>query len=233
MRFLLSPQRLLRAAGFELECLRGPAYRGSPYRRAVRLTAAKGEQRWLVHVGDTRLLNRIFAVQSKIPEAARIERLLELSAAKSAAMIELIPGTVLWELEHDRPSLASVRCDLDEFVANLRSVQLVHGDIRPWNVLVEQQSGRLRFIDWGFSFFFEDRVPARAISHFKARGNGELPIDAIDRTDAERTLAVLLDPGRAEALWRHTRSAFTWRPARWPAEHGVELRAGAHVLAPR
>jgi Ser/Thr protein kinase RdoA (MazF antagonist) len=42
---------------------------------------------------------------------------------------------------------------LAQFLISLGRVGLVHGDIRPWNILCDLNNKEFRIIDWGFSFF--------------------------------------------------------------------------------
>jgi tRNA A-37 threonylcarbamoyl transferase component Bud32 len=123
-------------------------------------------------------------------------------------------GTLLWELEQGRPDLASIRTSIGEFVRALSGVRLVHGDLRPWNIFYEPETGKYSVIDWGFSCFMGEPKSIGATAHITERNPG-ISDEDLDALDLQKTIQALERPDKTEALWNHPPNMFRWRPTPW------------------
>lgn len=160
-------------------------------------------------------LSDIRQVQNQIPEAAQILEILQGQGDQDVALIEKLDGTLLWELETNRPQLGMVTEALDTLVLNLQHAHLVHADIRPWNIIYQDRDSSFRCIDWGFAFFLGDTKYGKTGAHLSARGHQKTVEKEIDRIDADRTITVLKCPHCLESLWNHAPDQFKWRPKPW------------------
>ncbi len=194
-----------------------PSYRGSTMPLKERIIV-KDNDIHMIAISDYReRLQGIRRVQSQIPEAAQIFKIIPGSGEFDIALIEYIDDSLLWELEEgSRPPLDIVVDSLDKLVTNLASADLVHADIRPWNLFYESKTSSLRCIDWGFSFFVGGRKYDNTEEHLRQRGHLNRDEREIDREDADRTIRVLRSPDSLEREWVHgSGKQVTWRPSPW------------------
>jgi hypothetical protein len=98
---------------------------------------------------------RIRSIQDSIPRMARM-----IGPFEDIVLLERCHphARKLWEMD-DAPDYAGVvECQLIEFALGTRSNQLVHGDLRPWNVFFDINHG-VQVIDWWcLSSFVDDLV---------------------------------------------------------------------------
>jgi hypothetical protein len=170
---------------------------------------------------ESKQLLRIKQIQERIPMAAKIVEVIE----DRIFVIEKARGVLLWEIEDATrlPEFLEIQNALDSFVASLKSVGLVHGDIRPWNIFYDSGIRTFKIIDWGFSFFSNDGVPGRTRNHLRLRGHDSLPPETVDAADAWKTISVLKGEETFEAAWGHDSSEMLWRPS-WAKRHVPGLR---------
>jgi hypothetical protein len=96
---------------------------------------------------------RIRTIQDSIPRMARMVGPLE-----DVVLLEAAQGDLLWDLDK-APDPAVVEAQLIEFALATRKLQLIHGDLRPWNVFFDNERG-VQVIDWWcLSAFVDDLLP--------------------------------------------------------------------------
>ena len=126
--------------------------------------------------------------------------------------MEAAPGQLLWEMDRP-PDVSSIERSLYEFSAATHANGLIHGDVRPWNVVVDDQN-QIRVIDWNLSCFLDDlRLGDRLLRGHFAKFHRSLKINEIlriDRIDAERIVALLRGQIRFPQAWAQNPS---WYPA--------------------
>ena len=125
----------------------------------------------------------------------------------------------MWEIEDkdDLPSVKSLDDALQGIVRELRNSNLVHSDIRPWN-LFYSETKEFKLIDWGFSFFIGNQPFGNTTNHLRDRGHSERPHKDIDSVDAQRTLQVFKSEISPEDAWNHKYPSWSWRP-NWSLPH--------------
>jgi hypothetical protein len=148
------------------------------------------------------------AVQDQLPMAAKILEIVE----NRVAIVERVGGTLLWELEDNLPPVSEINHALGLFVSCLMRVNLIHADIRPWNVFYDSTRKEFRVIDWGFSFFNGDQVDPKTRGHLQGRGYRDTPHQAVDGMDATKTVQVLRGEVSYESAWHHGPNEMEWRP---------------------
>jgi aminoglycoside phosphotransferase (APT) family kinase protein len=100
-------------------------------------------------------------------------------------------GTRLWEFAPDEkvvPGESGISMQLREFAEATTRLGLIHGDLRPWNVIVGATL-EIKVIDWGLSCFV-DELPKRVDltrqpGHYWCFSGGR-PVEQLDLTDADR-----------------------------------------------
>jgi hypothetical protein len=96
---------------------------------------------------------RIERIQESIPHMARM-----VGPIGDIVLLEEAHGHLLWDLDK-APEPAVVEAQLMEFARGTARNQLIHGDLRPWNVFFDSERG-VQVIDWWFlSSFIDDLLP--------------------------------------------------------------------------
>ena len=96
---------------------------------------------------------RIRTIQDSIPRMARM-----VGPFEDVVLLEAAQGDLLWNLDK-APDPAVVEAQLIEFALTTRKLQLIHGDLRPWNVFFDNERG-VQVIDWWcLSAFVDDLLP--------------------------------------------------------------------------
>jgi hypothetical protein len=96
---------------------------------------------------------RIRTIQDSIPRMARM-----VGPFEDVVLLEAAQGDLLWDLDK-APDPAVVEAQLIEFALATRKLQLIHGDLRPWNVFFDNERG-VQVIDWWcLSAFVDDLLP--------------------------------------------------------------------------
>ncbi len=196
--------------GYDVTYQKRLKYRGSG--EAEVCIATKDGRNHFAIVADERLFApghfaRLKAVQDSIPHMARVAEL-----ARDVVVFEEATGSLLWEMESKIP-IDDVERQLLEFANATGANGLINGDLRPWNVFIDDADA-LKVIDWGLSAFAVDLTP----DHHLVKGHyskmhptlGSSERARIDLVDAQRIIRMLKgDIGYVEA-WGH--GPPSWRP---------------------
>jgi hypothetical protein len=159
---------------------------------------------------------RIQSIQVSIPRMARMEGPIE-----NVVLLEEARGSLLWEME-PAPDATVVESQLIEFALGTKQNQLIHGDLRPWNVFFDNDCG-VQVIDWWcLSSFVDDLVGDRprrqdliqegkhyAMFHRELVAVGDFT--DIDLTDAQRIGKLLRGEIRFSQAWPAS-SPWPWYP---------------------
>lgn len=191
------------------------SYKGIKKEERRRILGVLNEIKVTTRLDFTERLQSIMQVQSAIPFAAQILEVVPVNDHMAVALIEHIDGTLLWELESNRPSLLTVQQHLQDFVAELNQVNLVHADIRPWNIFYQATTGSFRSIDWGYAFFIGGSKYSGTPEHLATRGHADSNEAEIDSKDVERTIHVLGNPSQVDAVWHNPPGSHVWHPVPW------------------
>jgi hypothetical protein len=99
---------------------------------------------------------RIRTLQDSIPRMARM-----VGPFEDVVLLEAAHGQLLWDLDK-APDPAIVEAQLIEFALGTARNQLIHGDLRPWNVFFDSEHG-VQVIDWWCLSSFVDDLLARGV----------------------------------------------------------------------
>ncbi len=89
---------------------------------------------------------------------ASISRMARMVVVEDVVLLEKAPGQKLWEMDTAPNYAEMVECQLIEFARSTQANQLIHGDLRPWNVFFDADHG-VQVIDWlCLSSFVDDLV---------------------------------------------------------------------------
>ena len=150
---------------------------------------------------------RIRSIQDSIPHMAKM-----VGPIGDIVLLEEAHGHSLWDLDK-APDPGVVEAQLIEFALGTEKNQLIHGDLRPWNVFFDSERG-VQVIDWWFlSSFIDDLLPRGPLPPRRADllGEGHYvkfhpdlvikgKLTGIDREDARRIGKLLRgDIGLSEA----------------------------------
>ena len=95
---------------------------------------------------------RIVNIQNSIPRMARL-----VGPFDDVILAEEATGTSLWDLD-SVPDCGRVERELVEFAHATQEHNLIHGDLRPWNVYYDDRYG-VQVIDWvSLSSFVDDLI---------------------------------------------------------------------------
>ncbi len=110
---------------------------------------------------------RIQAIQDSIPRMARM-----VGPFEDVVLLEAAHGDLIFNLDKV-PDPARVEAQLIEFALGTRMNQLIHGDLRPWNVFFDSEHG-VQVIDWWcLSSFVDDLLPSGVLPPRRADLLGE------------------------------------------------------------
>jgi serine/threonine protein kinase len=160
------------------------------------------------------VIKKLIFMQDEIPHMARINELVN-----DYLVTEYIDGVTLWDIEKSlRPSLSQVKMMLSEITQSLAKASIIHGDLRPWNILYCVKKRKFYVIDWGFSCFIPNligfpRVPTRVKRHFWDCGHKK-PFKFIDIDDSLRFIELLKQPRKLSELWPVSKGS-NWYPDPW------------------
>lgn len=199
-----------------------PPWRGYPKsRKHTPVLATKEAQTFYVTFAKHLQIHQaVLDRQDRLAHTATIEAIVPLhgteapSTPGSAGLVltEYVDGRLLWELSgQQRPSLTSVEKRLREFAIAAEAAGLVHGDLRPWNVMLRYE-GSVAVLDWGFGFL-RDSGPSKDTARHLRAGGHKAPFTQVDHIDAERTVMALRKPERVAELWNAEQP--TWYPEPW------------------
>jgi len=151
--------------GFKVEYVRRQKYKGTPEMREM-CQASKGGEEFYV-LADPGWYSKIMAVQDSIPHIAKFSMPLNGHILLSAA-----PGTLMSNLDEIQ-GIDSIEKQLLEFADAAKKHRLVHGDIRQWNILLDEL-GSIKVIDWNMSRFGDSDVDLQDISKLIRLLKGEI-----------------------------------------------------------
>lgn len=110
---------------------------------------------------------RIRTIQDSIPRMARM-----VGPFEDVVLLEAAHGHLLWDLDK-APDPVTVEAQLIEFALGTGKNQLIHGDLRPWNVFFDDEHG-VQVIDWWcLSSFVDDLLPRGVLPPRRADLLGE------------------------------------------------------------
>jgi len=155
---------------------------------------------------------RIKQVQDQLLYAPKIVEIID-----RVVIVEWVAGTLVWDMA-SRPDADQICGSLQCFADSLAKVELTHADIRPWNIILEETTGEIRVIDWGFSVFWNDTKHGQ--QHREDRGHRGRRIAEVDMEDVRRTIKVIRGELSPEEAWKHESSSWNWRPAWIRSQHG-------------
>jgi hypothetical protein len=96
---------------------------------------------------------RIESLQGSIPRMARM-----VGPIEDVVLLEKAHGIKLWEMDTAPDYASAVEGQLIEFALGTQKNELIHGDLRPWNVFFHKDRG-VQVIDWWkLSSFVDDLV---------------------------------------------------------------------------
>jgi Phosphotransferase enzyme family len=167
---------------------------------------------------------RIASIQESIPHMARI-----VGPFDDVVLLEKAPGQKLWEMDNAPDYAVTVEHQLIQFALATKKNNLIHGDLRPWNLFFDPDRG-VQVIDWLYlSSFVNDLIgdpPRRADligegkHYFKFHRDlvVERRFTDIDLEDA-RIIGKLVrgEIGRLSDAWPQA-DRRTWYP-QWCKEH--------------
>jgi hypothetical protein len=192
---------VLRAHGFDAQYLQRLKYRGSGL-ITLCIAEKQGKEFYAfrpepAHFAEGHF-RRLMDVQEAIPHMVRISEIIA-----DVVLFEKAPGKLLWETESLPEDVTSIISQLEEFADATKAHGLINGDLRPWNVFLDEHM-RVHVIDWDLSSFVDDLHPDQHLvkGHYR-RFHGDVSLPAlaeIDPRDAERTGQLLTGKiGYAEA----------------------------------
>lgn len=138
-------ESILTPHGYRVTYVRRPGYRGSDP-KDICIAEINGVTYYPFK--DPGHYGRIRAIQDRIPHMARFTDTID-----DVILMEAAPGTLLWEIDSP-PDPSIIATQLTEFADATRDQKLIHGDVRPWNVVVNGDV--VRIIDWNLSRFVDD-----------------------------------------------------------------------------
>jgi Phosphotransferase enzyme family len=146
---------ILSPHGYRVHYVTREKYRGSE--RTTLCIAEKGGARHyafkICAPDDPDHHRRIQSIEDLSPRVARFYVTVEGIVLSVEA-----PGHNLWEIE-PAPDPHTVEAQLIEFALWTQRHQLIHGDLRPWNVFFDNDHG-VQVIDWlNLSAFVDDLLP--------------------------------------------------------------------------
>jgi hypothetical protein len=147
---------ILSAAGYEVRCETIAKERGSEGTQHF-IAMKNGVEHFAFQLcspdDDPGHYRRIQSVQSTIPHMAKM-----VGPIEDVILLERARGKKLWELENAPDYAAVVERQLIDFALGTQRNQLIHGDLRPWNVFFDEDHG-VQVIDWwNLSSFVDDLV---------------------------------------------------------------------------
>ncbi len=177
---------LLTQYGYETRYENQLKYRGSSL---VPICKARKDGNTYFPVRDSSgHLRRLASVQNSIPHIARIAYVVE-----DVVLFEEACGRLLWEMD-ELPGLDMVASALLTFAKATASVSIINGDVRPWNVFVDEVGG-VQVIDWGLSSFTDTLTLDHhlLVGHYRSF-HPNVPVASItdiDRIDVERLVRLM------------------------------------------
>jgi hypothetical protein len=149
--------------GYKTTYSRQPRFRGSG---TIDLCHAEKDGKRFVAVPAKEHFSRIINIQDSIPHMARMSEMRD-----GHVLMEVAPGELVWHLERiDNPQI--IEAQLTDFVAATSALDLVHQDIRPWNVFWDGTN--ITVIDWGNSRFGKDGADAGDVLRMGRQMRGEI-----------------------------------------------------------
>lgn len=186
---------VLRPHGYHVTYTKRPAYRGSDPK--VICTATKGGTEYFAFK-DPGHYHRIRLVQDSIPHMARM-----VEEIGDVILLETASGRLLWEIDA-APDPIAIERQLNEFAAGTEKNGLIHGDIRPWNIFVDDHCG-ISVIDWNLSRFVDDLRLGDdlLVGHFTNfhKGLKISELARMDLVDAHRIMQLLKGEIRFAQAW--------------------------------
>ncbi|MBI3461714.1 MAG: hypothetical protein HY000_01440 [Planctomycetes bacterium] len=188
-----------------------PKYLGCTYNPIAKLCFVKLPPQTGVAVHCTRqsrldVVKHLYATQNRVPHLAKILRICE-----DVAVFEFAQGSLLWHLE--TVDVEFIQTRLRETVQALRDQDVVHGDIRPWNVVLSRSvPQQLWLIDWDLAIRISSPDQEIINNHLRDRGHSGRPLEEIDLADLQRSVNVIRGEITPEQAWNHDPNSFGWRP---------------------
>jgi hypothetical protein len=152
----LEMEPTLLAYGYEIRCEELPKERGSSAatKHCIAIKGGVEHFAFVVRYPDhPDHYRRIQRIQGSIPHMARM-----VGPMEDIVLLERAHGQKLWEMNAAPDYAEVVERQLIEFALGTQKSQLIHGDLRPWNVFFDSDRG-VQVIDWwNLSSFIDDLV---------------------------------------------------------------------------
>ncbi|MBL4883889.1 MAG: hypothetical protein JKY95_05040 [Planctomycetaceae bacterium] len=154
---------------------------------------------------DISHLRNIQAKQGQIRHTPKIQEIIG-----DYVIMEKATGELIWEIGKDFPHL---KTSLMEFVDDLKSIGLVHADLRPWNIFYDEHLIKYHIIDWSHSFFREGPKPSGFnpdhLLYCNHANDAEQDIDALD---VKSNLELINGTTGLKKAWHYGSGTFRWQP---------------------
>jgi RIO-like serine/threonine protein kinase len=143
-------ENILRENNYSCTTETRPAYRGASAQVTVRRVAKNGFTGYAREVSGPELshLQRIKNVQTSIPHVAPIHEITAGVIISKEAVGELV-----WEMETAPDHLDKIKAALAETRNELERQNLVHADIRPWNIMFDEATNQTTLFRLGLQLF--------------------------------------------------------------------------------
>ena len=153
-------QEILSSEGYVVTTSLREKYRGAGSHQHVCIATKNSLTYYAFKVGTPACVHdhvdhyeRIRTLQDSIPRMARM-----VGPFEDVVLLEAAHGQLLWDLDK-APDPTIVEAQLIEFALGTARNQLIHGDLRPWNVFFDSEHG-VQVIDWWcLSSFVDDLLP--------------------------------------------------------------------------
>lgn len=192
-----------------------PAYLGSLAGEKRRLMLSVKGKKAIANLLPKVIADKLEVLQKEVKNFAPILARLPYDQQQDIALFEWIEGTLLWEIIEQRPSLESIKFTLEEALGKINQQGLIHGDVRPWNIIWNEKQGQPYLIDWDLSQVVGDDKGVKNIEHILLRGYSIKSIKEVDLEDLKKSIDCLKDPGSLYRAWWHASSEFNYLPPYW------------------
>jgi len=206
-------EEVLKNKGYKLENQNKPNCIGST-RKVNIMIATKDAKKYIVSVYENKHINEIKDALGNCDSCLSPNEIISTDTSnKSLVLFDLLIGGNLWELEvNERPNIHSIEKFLCNAIKELNNNQLVHADIRPWNIIWDEHNFNL--IDFRFSYMFNGNLFGNTFNHLNERHYLKSK-ELIDLYDANSTILTLLKPDLLFRLWKIPNDEFNQLPHSW------------------
>lgn len=192
-----------------------PSYKGSTAGEKAKLTLKLNDKKGIANLLSKAVIDKLQHIQKSLTSIAPILTRIPFDQQQDIAVFEWIEGTLLWETSENRPDLTTLQTTLEQTLKQINLQGLIHGDIRPWNIIWNPENQQIYLIDWELSQIIEPTQNTQPNAHSLLRGHGQTELTEIDQRDLAKTIQVLQNPPYLYQAWWHTSNEFNWLPNAW------------------